>query len=257
METTEMKKTLGLFGVGSFGRLALKHLAPHFNVMAHDPSPQAVAYGKEQGVAMVSMQEAAQADIVVLGPPVQKMKELVLAIKDHLKPGALVLDVGSVKFNIATMLMAELPAHVDIICTHPLFGPQSGKNGIAGLKICVCPLRGEDRAQKVITFLKEALALEVIVLTPEEHDREIATVQGLSHMISKVLLEMEPLPQRLSTKSYEKLIECLDMLRYDSMELFLAIERENPFSRDVRKTFFAKADALREFLEAHDAADGR
>jgi len=246
------KKRLGLMGVGAFGRLMLKHLMPYYEICAFDPSPEAVAYGREIGVAMASPEEVAQAELIILGPPVQRMGEAVTMIKDHLKPGTLVLDVGSVKYNIAQLLEKELPSHVDIVCTHPLFGPQSGKNGIAGLKMVVCPVRNEARAQKVADFLRSKLELNVFIITPEEHDREIATVQGLAHMISKVLLDMEPLPRNLTTKSYEKIIEGVDMLRYDSMELFLAIERENPFSMDVRKAFFAKADALRDLLEAHD-----
>lgn len=251
-ETTVAKKTLGLMGLGAFGRLMLKHLRPYFDVRAFDPSPEAVAYGREQGVAMVTPAEVAQAEIVILGPPVRKMGEAVAMIRDHLNPGALVLDVGSVKYNVAQLLEKELPAHVDIVCTHPLFGPQSGKDGIAGLKMVVCPVRGEARLQKVVDFLRSKLELNVFVITPEDHDRELAIVQGLSHMIANVLLEMEPLPRNLTTKSYEKIMEGVDMLRYDSMELFLAIERDNPFSMDVRKNFFAKADALRKFLEAHD-----
>ena len=252
MSETKSKKSLGLLGLGAFGRLMVKHLSPHFDMCAFDPSPEAVAYGREHGIPMLPVEEVAKAEIVLLGPPVPRMAEAVAAIKDHLKPGTLVLDVGSVKYNIAALLEKELPAHVDIVCTHPLFGPQSGKDGIAGLKMVVCPVRGEDRAQKVIDFLRSKLELHVIITTPEAHDREIATVMGLTHMVAKVLLEMEPLPQNLTTKSYERLMEAVDMLRYDSMELFLAIERDNPFSRDVRKTFFEKADALRVFLESHD-----
>lgn len=249
------KKVIGIFGLGQFGRLMAKHLAPHFEIWAYDPSADSVAFGRDLGLNMCEPEQVAKAGIVILGPPVQRMRDVVMAIRDHLPKGSLVLDVGSVKYNIAQMLEKELPPHVDIVCTHPLFGPQSGKHGIAGLKIVVCPVRGDDRATKVVSFLKDKLSLEVIVITPEEHDREIAVVMGLSHMISKVLLEMEPLPKRLATKSYEKLLESLDMLRYDSMELFLAIERDNPFSREVRKTFFAKADALRQYLEDHDSQE--
>ena len=230
----------------------VKHLMPHFEICAYDPSPEAVAYGRELGLAMLPCERVAKAEVVVLGPPVPRMAQAVAAIKDYLVAGTLVLDVGSVKYDIAKLLEKELPAHVDIVCTHPLFGPQSGKNGIAGLKIAVCPVRGQERAQKVVDFLRDVLELNVIVTTPEDHDREIATVQGLTHMVAKILLEMEPLPKNLTTKSYERIIEAVDMLRYDSMELFLAIERDNPFSRDVRTTFFEKADALRRFLESHD-----
>ena len=252
----EQKKTVGLFGLGAFGRLIAPYLARHFELCAFDPSAEAVAWGQENGVTMRPAAEVAACACVVLGPPVPRMAEAIALIKPHLREGALVMDVGSVKYTIAQMMEAELPAFVDIVCTHPLFGPQSGKNGIKGLKIAVCPVRGTERARKVAAFLTEAFGLEVIETTAEAHDREMAMVQGLTHMVAKVLLEMEPLPKTMTTKSYERLMESVDMLRYDSMELFLAIERDNPFAKDVRKNFFAKADALRSFLEAHDAAAG-
>jgi len=179
------------------------------------------------------------------------MEEAALAIAPHLKAGALVMDVGSVKVKPAEILSRVLPPATDIVCLHPLFGPQSGKNGIAGLKIVVCPLRGA-REQGVVTFLRDTLGLEVSITTPEEHDREAAVVQGLTHLIAKVLIEMEPLPKNLTTRSFELMMEGVDMVRHDSMDLFLAIERDNPFSAELRRKFFAKADALRQFLESHD-----
>ena len=73
-------------------------------------------------------------------------------------------------------------------------------------------------------------------------------------MIAKVLVELEPLPRRLTTKSFDLIMEAVDMVRHDSPELFLAIERDNPFSADLRQKFFGKADELRAFLEAKDKA---
>jgi prephenate dehydrogenase len=81
-------------------------------------------------------------------------------------------------------------------------------------------------------------------------------VQGLTHLIAKVLVEMEPLPKRLTTKSFELLMEGVEMVRHDSMELFLAIERDNPFAADLRRRFFGKADDLRRLLETHDEEKG-
>lgn len=247
---TETKQSLGIIGFGAFGQLMARHLAPHFSLCAFDPAPEAKASAAAMEVPFVSVRKAASCDVVVLAAPVPRFQEVLENVAPHLKKGALVLDVCSVKVKPARMMTDVLPAHADIVCTHPLFGPQSAKNGIAGLKIVVCPLRGA-RQEGVAAFLS-SLGLEVIVATPEEHDREVAMVQGLTHLIAKVLVEMEPLPKRLTTRSFELMMEGVDMVRHDSMELFLAIERDNPFAADLRRKFFSKADALRFFLESRD-----
>jgi prephenate dehydrogenase len=136
-----------------------------------------------------------------------------------------------------------LPRHVDIIATHPLFGPQSARDGIVGLKIAVCPIRG-DKGPRVAAFLRSVLGLDVIVTTPEAHDRDAAMVQGLTHLIAKVLVQMEPLPTRLTTRSFDLLLEAVGMVRHDAPEVFHAIERTNPYSREVRRRFFDLAYAL-------------
>lgn len=80
--------------------------------------------------------------------------------------------------------------------------------------------------------------------TPEDHDREAATVQGLTHLIAKVLVQMEPLPKRMTTKSFDLLLEAVNMVRHDAPEVFAAIERANPYSSSVRRRFFELASAL-------------
>jgi len=175
--------------------------------------------------------------------PVSRMAETARAIAPHLTPGALVLDVGSVKVVPAEIMRRELPEHVGIVATHPLFGPQSARDGIAGLKIAVCPIRGGDDG-RVGAFLRRALGLQVIMTTPEAHDRDAAMVQGLTHLIAKVLVQMEPLPARMTTRSFDLLMQGVGMVRHDAPEVFQAIERANPYAREVRRRFFDLAAAL-------------
>ncbi len=71
-------------------------------------------------------------------------------------------------------------------------------------------------------------------------------VQGLTHLIAKVLVQMEPLPTSMTTRSYELLMQGVEMVRHDSPAVFDAIERINPFVPEVRRTFFKLAAALDE-----------
>jgi prephenate dehydrogenase len=241
---------IGLIGFGAFGRLTARHLSPWFALKAYDP---ALAPGGEaDGAAIVDLPTAAACAMVVLAVPVARLSEAIAQAAPYLTPGALVMDVGSVKVRPARIMGEELPSHVDIVGLHPLFGPQSAKNGIQGLKVAVCPIRG-DRAPRIAAFLRRALGLRVFLTTPEAHDREAAVVQGLTHLIAKVLVQMEPLPCRMTTASFDMLMRAVDMVRHDPPSVFLAIEQLNPYAVDVRERFFELAEELHRELD-QDAA---
>ncbi|AWN47855.1 prephenate dehydrogenase/arogenate dehydrogenase family protein [Methylobacterium terrae] len=237
---------IGLIGFGAFGRLVAEHLAPHVGLRVHDPFVAEAEFAAG-GVAACSLPEAAACPVVILATPVSSLAAIVRAVAPHLRPGALVLDVGSVKVRPAAIMRAGLPPDVDIVATHPLFGPQSARGGLRGLKIAVCPVRG-SRAGRVGAFLRRAFGLDVIVTTPEAHDREAAAVQGLTHLIAKVLVAMEPLPTRMTTRSFDLVMQAVGMVRHDAPEVYHAIERENPYAAEVRRRFFDLAARMDEDL---------
>ncbi|WP_294536276.1 prephenate dehydrogenase [uncultured Rhodoblastus sp.] len=241
------EKSIGLIGLGAFGRLIAAHLGAHFPILGHDPA----ADGDVKGVTLRPLAEVAACDVVILATPVPALGAVIATINPYLRPGALVLDVGSVKVIPAQIMRAGLPAHVDIVGTHPMFGPQSARGGVKGLKIVLCPIRGRH-ARSIAAFLHKTFGLDAIIATPEAHDREAAMVQGLTHLIAKVLVEMEPLPRKMTTASFDLIYRAIDMVRYDAPEVFYAIERMNPYAPDVRRRFFALAAELAESLEKED-----
>ena len=176
------------------------------------------------------------------------MADVLHDIVPHLRPGSIVADVGSVKLGPARLMAELLPAHVEVLGTHPLFGPQSAAVGLAGHKITLCPVRCPS-VGRIAAFLRRAFGLRVYLATAEEHDREAAVVQGLTHLIAKVLVRMEPLPKRLTTASFEHLMRGVDMVRHDAPGVFETIERDNPFAAGVRERFAAEVEAVRRQLE--------
>ena len=243
---TGEKEKLGLIGFGAFGRLTARHLSPWFDIQAHDPA----ATDTDDHATLTDLAAAAACPTIILAVPVEALAASLTEIRSHLRPDALVIDVGSVKVKPARLMAELLPPGVRIVGTHPLFGPQSGKAGIAGLRIAVCEVRGKRDARRVAAFCRRALALKVFQVSPEDHDREAATVQGLTHLIARLLLAMEPLPTRMTTASFDRLMQAVDMVRHDSPAVFRAIERDNPFAAEVRNRFFALADAARGDLDA-------
>jgi prephenate dehydrogenase len=250
--STHRPPTVGLVGFGAFGRLVARHLSAHLPLLAYDPAPPAPVGASLDGAVMAGLAAVAACDIVVLAAPVGRLAEVVAAIAPLLRPGALVVDVGSVKVVPAGILRAGLPDQVEILGTHPLFGPQSARDGVAGHKIALCPARG-TQWRRVAAFLRGVLRLDVIVTTPEAHDREAATVQGLTHLIAKVLVRMEPLPTRMTTASFDRLRQAVEMVRHDAPDVFLAIEQANPYAPEVRRRFFQLAAELDRELEDRHA----
>ena len=247
------RPSVGLVGFGAFGRLIARHLAPHAALRIHDPYLRAgtlaahLAADAGPDAVATDLPSVAACPVVILATPVAHLAEAARALAPHLRPGTLVVDVGSVKMGPAAILQAELPAEVEILATHPLFGPQSARDsagsGIQGLKVAVCPIRGRC-GLRAAAFLRRVLGLDVIVTTPEAHDRAMASVQGLTHLIAKVLVAMEPLPTRMTTRSFDLLMQAVGMVRHDAPDVFHAIERANPYAAPVRQRFFALAGQL-------------
>jgi len=245
---------VGILGLGAFRCLTARHLMDHFALFVHDINADAVsASASELNLRAADVVTVAQCDIVILAVPVTAMRSVIATISPHVRAGAIILDVGSVKMEPARMMLEGLPDHVDIIGTHPLFGPQSARAGISGLKIAICPVRGRQFC-RVGAFLRHVLGLKVFVVTPEAHDREAAVVQGVTHLIAKVLVQMGPLPARMTTASFDLLVQATEMVRYDAPSVFWAIENANPYAGAVREQFFELATGVRDQLADNPCA---
>lgn len=234
-------KTLGLIGLGQFGRLAADRLKDRFDILCHDAADRS-AEAAALGVGWGSLEDAAAREVVIVAVPVRVMRETFQAIAPHLQPGALVVDVGSVKMLPAQWMVELLPAHVDIVATHPLFGPQSAKHTLAGQRLVICPVRGERH--RSIVRLAEEMGLVPNVTTPEEHDREMAYVQALTHLIGRSLVKLDIPDEQLKTNSYQHLLDLCGLIRDDSFELFTAIQTLNPFAAEIAQSFVDQAQGL-------------
>jgi prephenate dehydrogenase len=238
-------RTVGIVGFGAFGGLVARHVAPHCRVLAFDVEPR-----EAEGVAVTfcDLPTVARCDVVVLAVPVSALVKVIRALHPHLRAGTIVIDVGSVKIEPVRVMLEELPPHVEIIGSHPLFGPQSANDGVAGHRIAWCPVRGSS-AKRIAAFLRRVLRLDVIRTTPDAHDREMAVVQGLTHLVAKVLVRMEPLPSRMTTRSFDLILQATNMVRHDAPGVYEAIERANPHAAAVRERFFTLADEVRGALD--------
>ena len=226
-----LKPSLGLFGFGAFGQLAAVMLRDLFSVTVHDPSRAAQELALAQGLTVADSASAASCDVVVMAVPVSVLERTLRSVALHLRPGALVVDVASIKEEPVRLMDELLPSNVRIVATHPMFGPQSAAERSDRLTVVVCPVR--DQAwRRVVAFLRHH-GLRVIVASPEEHDRQAALTQGHTHLLANAISAFDhSVPIR--THGFDLLMSAFAMVRDDSPEIYEAVTRMNRHVAGVR-----------------------
>lgn len=232
-------KEIGLIGFGNFGALIYSFLKEFFKIHVYDINQ------KNKNIDFSSLEDCISKEIIIIALPVQHLRDFLIKIKNKINKNALVIDVSSVKVKPVNIMKELLPKSCNILGTHPLFGPESIKNGIDELKIVLTPVR-LDNIEGIIGFLKGKLKLNVIIKTPLEHDREMAFVQGLTHFIGKALNEMGLNDSELKTLSYDYLYKMMETIKNDSEDIFYAIENENAFVKEYRDKFIKKLKEINE-----------
>lgn len=244
---------VGIVGAGAFGRFAARHLGADFAVAVTDPDPAAEERARAAGLTVAPFAAVAAMDVVVLSLPWRRLGAVAAALRPHLAPGAVVVDVSSIKAEPLAILREALPGRV-IVGLHPLFGPQSGAAGLAGLPVAHCT-GGTPADRRVARYLEKTLKLRRVVVTAEAHDREMGRVQGLTHVIARALKALAIAETPLATRSFAHLARMVDIVGNDSEAVFRTIVADNPHAATAARDFQAAlADVLGAALPSTDAA---
>lgn len=232
------KYKIGIVGYGDFTKLMAEQLAPYADIIISSRSKNEGDAGF--GARFAPLDEVLQRAIIIPSIPSQFFEEFFTQNAGGINPNAVVVDVCSVKVKPLEVLEKLLPPTCQIIGTHPMFGPASIRknNGIEGLKCVVCPVRVESGLfDELKALLSESLGLQVIDRTPEQHDREMAYVQGLSHYVGRIMDAISIPDTELATLAYEDLLDMKRVQGGDSWELFRSIMTDNPYAYEVHQKF--------------------
>jgi prephenate dehydrogenase len=244
-----MKKdiSIGIIGFGRLGALAASILKKEkFDVQVYDPEQNEELMQKARliGVELVPLAQAAQNDIVVLAAPISATEAVIKQIVPLVKPGTLVLDTCSVKIHPCNWLKENFMEEVEILGTHPMFGPvttkfdlQAQQWELENLQIVLCPLRVSAKRMDGIKEFLASLGLKVIITTPQEHDRQNAYTLSLVHFVGRALNEVGVKEQEIFTPGYTDLLRILPHTTSDNWQLFFDMHQYNPYAQDIRKQF--------------------
>lgn len=226
----------GLIGFGRIGRLLAKHFARDAKIHVYDPKLDARAV-RALGAVPATLAEACAQDVVVLCVPIGSFEALTRRIKGLVRPGALVVDVCSVKESPVRAMKRHLPRSVSLLATHPNFGPDSAADSLKGRKIVLCRVRMKDADYRRAKHALERKGLDVVEMSPREHDRRMASSLVLTHFIGRSLIAYGAKTTGVDTEGYKRLLRILETVQNDSWELFEDMNHFNAYAAPMRRRF--------------------
>jgi cyclohexadieny/prephenate dehydrogenase len=184
---------IGLIGASIAHAMRRRHLAGH--IVGHAHRAETLKRAKKIGFADTLTDSAVKAvkgaDLVVLATPVGAFGALAKTIAPHLKPGAIVTDVGSVKGAVIADVGPHIPKGVHFIPAHPIAGtersgPEAGFAELFDGRWCILtPLKGTNQsALKTMRTFWEKLGSKVDVMDAKHHDLVLAVTSHVPHLIA-------------------------------------------------------------------------
>ena len=192
-------RRLALLGIGLIGssvaRIARERGDLATEVVANARTQATLDRVMELGIAdRVELDPAKaveDADCVMLCAPVGAYAALAQAIAPHLADGAIITDVGSTKQSVIRDVGPVLPGHTHFVPAHPLAGtehsgPDAGFTTLFdGRWTLLTPPPGTDPdAVEKVSELWRRCGSMVEVMEPAHHDRVVAIVSHLPHLIA-------------------------------------------------------------------------
>lgn len=191
----------GLLG-GSIG-LALKSLSSDCQITGYSHKEPTIRRAVEVGAidhgTTDPARAVAEAQLVILCTPVGIFDEILLKIGPALSAGTIITDVGSTKRSVVKLAQKHLPADICFVGSHPIAG--SEKRGVEFARTDLfhknlCILTPTDKtdpaALSVVEKLWQQIGMRTIHLSPEDHDRLLANISHLPHLLAAALVTMQP-----------------------------------------------------------------
>ena len=146
--------------------------------------------------------QIADAELVVVCTPVDRIAADVLALASQVRPGTLFTDAGSVKGAICAALHGRLPEGTAFIGSHPLAGSEKAgfEHADADLfagKVCIVTpddATRPDALSRVHDFWQR-LGMRVVDMSPARHDTVLALTSHLPHAVAAALASLLDAPE--------------------------------------------------------------
>jgi prephenate dehydrogenase len=199
---------------------------------------------------------AEQCDIVIVSVPIHDTVRVIEEIAPLLKKDQLLCDFTSLKTLPVT---AMLESKASVIGLHPLFGPTVPS--LRHQTIIVCPARATDETLRSLLSLFYHEGAKCTLATPEQHDRMMAVVQGLTHFVTLCMadsvrrlgLDIET-TRAFTSPVYQIELSLVGRLLSQDPSLYADILQQNPYVPEVLSVCTSSAAELCDIVDSKDPA---
>ncbi|KAF8772110.1 hypothetical protein HU200_006104 [Digitaria exilis] len=248
---------IAIVGFGNFGQFLARTFARQgHTLLAHsrtDHSALAATLGASFFTDPHDLCEC-HPDVVLLATSILSAEAVLRSLPVHrLRRNTLFVDVLSVKEFPKNLLLSSLPPDFDVICTHPMFGPESARDGWDGLpfvfdkvRVGDCPAR-RARAEAFLNIF-EREGCRMVEMSCAEHDAHAAETQFLTHTVGRMLAMLELRSTPINTKGYETLLRLVDNTCSDSFDLYNGLFMYNKNSTELLNRLEWAMDSVKKKL---------
>lgn len=258
--TQSTKLRIAIVGFGNFGQfLAKTFIRQGHTVYAFSRSDYFSIAQSMGAVYFSDVHDLCEnhPDVILMCTSILSTEQVLKSLPlQRLRRNTLFVDVLSVKEFPKNIFLQVLPTHFDILCTHPMFGPESGKYSWKDLPFVYDKVRigNEDsRLRRVDNFLdifkKEGCRMEE--MSCSKHDRYAAGSQFITHTMGRILekLELEDTP--INTRGYETLLDLVENTSSDSFDLYYGLFMYNKNAMEQIERLDLAFEALKKELFGH------
>jgi len=197
-------KNISVIGLGLIGgslALSLKDVSKEIVVTGYDIVLDAMSIAKYRKiidkVASDYRDAVKDADLIIIATPVSKIISVINSIKDFLKKGVIITDVGSAKDNIVKEVSKLLPRDAIFIGGHPMAGSEnegvlSARPDLFKNAFYVLTPTDSTKTEALVSLhsLLAKIGAKVISISPKEHDEIVSLISHLPHILSTNLVKL-------------------------------------------------------------------
>lgn len=240
-------KQVSIVGFGRFGKTLYRLIKEDFDIVLYNRSEinsRSIEL-TENTVIAKDLSKVYESEVIFFAVPISEFEPVIASHKKYFHSDHLLIDVLSVKLHPAKVFNQHLKkSKTQALLTHPMFGPDSSKNGFEGLPIILDKFRTNDRTYDFWKKYFQSKKLRVVEMSAEEHDKIAANSQGLTHFIGRLLKEYKLEETPIDSLGTKKLLEVMEQTCNDTWQLFYDLQHYNPYTKQMRLKLGAVYDKL-------------
>lgn len=233
LKTVMTKKTVSVYGYGRFGKLWAEILADDFHVQVYSRRGLKREEVRED-IEIVSEEQLFNCDAIFFTVAISAFEELLINSKKYFRKETVYIDTCSVKVMPVKWMTDHIPAGCEIIATHPMFGPDSYGKSENKLAMVMSNVTASENNFSFWTNYFATKPMRIEIMSPEQHDQLVAYSQGITHFVGRVLSDLHLSASPIDTLGYTRLLDIIQQTCNDNWQLFLDLQKYNPYTQQMR-----------------------